>query len=69
MQRKKTRVSKQQPADEVDLKERLEILGSTQELEKKVAQLQNIAVYAEFCCCACRIFFDIFPSSIMFFFR
>jgi hypothetical protein len=37
MQRKKTKVSRQQPADEVNLKERQEILGKAQDLEKKVA--------------------------------
>jgi hypothetical protein len=36
MERKKSKVSKQQPADEVNLKERLEILSRAQEIEKKV---------------------------------
>ncbi len=37
MERKKSKVSEQQPADEVNFKEQLEILGRAQEIEKKVA--------------------------------
>ncbi len=42
MQRRKSRVVKKQPADEINLKDRLEILGRAQEIEKKVSLHSNV---------------------------
>ena len=57
MERKKSKVSKQQPADEVNLKERLEILGTAQEIENKVAVSSNTIMALESAGCVHLIMF------------